>query len=216
MSYTCAVFDLDGTILDTLDDLNDALNRTLDAFGMPCVTRARTRSLVGNGLRSTAERAVPAGTPPELVEEVCAAFAADYGAHSNEATRPYAGIPELLEELKARGVRVAVVSNKADAVVKDLVAYHFPGAFEAVAGESPTVRRKPAPDSTERVLELMGVEKENACYIGDSEVDVLTAANAGLDCISCTWGFRDEDELVEAGATCIVHTTDDLLEAVVG
>ncbi|MBQ6395456.1 MAG: HAD family hydrolase, partial [Atopobiaceae bacterium] len=169
-----------------------------------------------NGLRMTAVHAVPQDTDPETVDAFSAAFAADYSVNSNVRTRPYEGIPELLEELKERGVRLAVVSNKADAVVKELVAFHFPGAFEAVAGESPTVRRKPAPDSTDRVLELLGIAKEGACYIGDSEVDVLTAANAGLDCISCTWGFRDEPELVEAGASRIVHTMDELLEAVIG
>ena len=214
MAYSTAVFDLDGTILDTLDDLHNAVNHAMEVFGLPLCTRVQTRARVGNGVRVLIAKSVPEGTAPELEEEVFEEFRAHYAAHSNDLTRPYEGIPELLTTLKERGLRLAVVSNKADEVVKELIAFHFPDCFEAVAGESPTVRRKPAPDSTNRVLELMDVDKQSACYIGDSEVDILTAANAGLDCISCTWGFRDEDELLAQGATCIVHTTDELLSAI--
>lgn len=210
MRYELAVFDLDGTILDTLADLSASLNHALTACGCPARTLDEARRFVGNGIHKLVERGVPAGTDEAGVEAVFAAFKAHYALHSRDATRPYDGIPELLRRLRTDGVKLAVVSNKVDGAVGELCRYYYPGLFDAAVGEREGVRRKPAPDAVFQVLKELAVPADRAVYIGDSDVDVQTAKNAGLPVISVTWGFRDEDFLRDHGATTFAHTPEEL------
>lgn len=210
MRYKAVVFDLDGTLLYTLEDLYRATNYALAACELPPRTIDEVRRFVGNGYRRLARLASPEGTPDAVQEEVLAHFNAYYLEHDQDHTAPYPGIPELLDGLAQTGLHLAVVSNKGDAAVQDLIAHYFPGAFEAVAGERADIRRKPAPDTVEAVMAKMGVSADETVYVGDSEVDVLTAANVGCDCIIVTWGFRDRSYLEEQGARVFANTTDEL------
>ena len=211
MSFKIALFDLDGTVLNTLDDLAGAVNAVLAANNMPLRTRDEVRRFVGNGIRKLIERAVPSDTDGATIDKVTADFKAYYGAHCADKTAPYAGIPEMLASLRAQGVRTAVVSNKADFAVQPLVKQYFGDLFDMALGEDTQKRpAKPAPDMVWHVLEAMGAKAEDAVYIGDSDVDVLTARNAGLTCIAVTWGFRDRDCLAEAGATAFADTPAEL------
>lgn len=226
-SERLVIFDLDGTLLDTLEDLHLAINHTLARAGLPEQGMAETRVYVGNGIRRLIERSVPAATPAEVVDELNAEFDRFYAEHCNDHTAPYPGIPELLERLRGAGVRCAVVSNKTQYAVSDLVRIHFPGAFEAVVGVREGVAKKPAPDMVALALAEMGagsgsapstegpVHAPRACavYVGDSEVDVATANNSGLPCLAVSWGFRSEAQLTEAGAATICATTAALEKA---
>jgi len=214
MKYKLAIFDLDGTILNTIEDLADATNYTLEQFSYPLRTLDEVRRFVGNGIRNLLIRAAPAGLPDEKIDELFSVFYQYYLTHSDVKTRPYDGIPELLSALREKGMRLAVVSNKADAAVKRLMEQYFPGCFDAAVGERTNVRRKPAPDSVFEVLTALGFERTKAVYIGDSEVDVQTAANAGMDCIAVSWGFRDREILMKAGAKHIVSTPEELLDSI--
>lgn len=210
MIYRAVIFDMDGTILDTLDDMAASINAALAEEGFPPRTVDEVRRFVGNGNHKLAERAVPAGTDGEAVERVFRAFHRHYRAHCADRTRVYDGIPALLLRLRGRGVRTAVVSNKADYAVQALAARYFPGLFDCAAGESASVRRKPAPDGVLSVLSALGVPKEEAVYVGDSEVDMETAENAGLPCISVTWGFRPRTFLLARGARLLADSADEL------
>ena len=216
LNYQAVVFDLDGTLLYTLEDLWRATNHGLSSCGLPPRTIEEVRRFVGNGYRQLARLASPDGTPDAVQEQVLAAFNAHYAAHAHDNTVPYPGIESLLGRLKAAGLHMAVVSNKGDAAVQDLMARQFPGIFEAVAGERADVRRKPAPDTVFAVLDQMGVTATQAAYVGDSEVDVATAANAGCDCIACTWGYRSAGELRSAGATILVDNAAELGRLLLG
>lgn len=207
-----AIFDLDGTILDTLEDLADALNHALTEFGYPTRTLPEVRRFVGNGIRNLIRRAAPAGTTEAEFDRIHAAFSTYYIVHCADKTRPYDGIPELLAALRDRGIRTAVVSNKPDGAVKPLCARYFPGLFDAAVGERTGVARKPAPDSVNAVLAELGVDRSEAVYIGDSEVDIATARNAGMACFSVDWGFRPREELLANGAKLIASTPQALLE----
>lgn len=216
-AFETVVFDLDGTLLDTLDDLHLSTNAALAAHDMPARTKDEVRRFVGNGIAPLIHRAVPAGTPAEVEADVLAGFRRHYGAHCEDHTAPYPGIPKLLDHLRAAGVRVAVVSNKADFAVQELVGRQFPGAFDAVLGECEErgVRKKPAPDMVEAALEHMGADASPAgraflAYVGDSEVDVATAANVGCACVGCAWGFRGREALLAAGAHVVVDTPQEL------
>lgn len=210
MKYKAVLFDMDGTVLDTLEDLKSAVNRTLSEFDMPQCTLEQVRCYVGNGARRLIEQAVPKGSSEETVETVLSWFKAYYEQHCLIATGPYAGIIPLMERLKSKGVKMAVVSNKPDEAVRELAERFFPGLLELSAGQKDSVPRKPAPDMVELAMADMGVSKTESVYVGDSEVDVLTAANAGLDCICVTWGFRTVAELEAAGAKTLVHTIEEL------
>lgn len=210
MGYRAVIFDLDGTLLDTLEDLQLATNHALGACGLPPRSRDEVRRFVGNGYRQLFRLAVPEGTSDELQERALAIFGSYYLAHARDHTAPYPGIPELLARLRARGLPLAVVSNKGDAAVQELVESHFPQVFSAVAGEREGVRRKPAPDTVEQVMSAMGVSPAEAVVVGDSEVDLLTAQRAGCDCITVGWGFRGREELMRAGARRVARTTDEL------
>ena len=215
---TTAVFDLDGTLLDTLEDLHLSTNAALAAHGMPARTRDEVRRFVGNGIALLIHRAVPAGTPLATEEAVLEDFRRHYAEHCDDHTAPYPGIEVLLAHLRAAGTRLAVVSNKADFAVQELVARQFPGTFDAVLGENEAagISKKPAPAMVEAALARMGRSRDGMVYVGDSEVDVQTAANAGCPCLSCTWGFRTRDELTAAGATTFVDTTEELAEVLLG
>lgn len=193
--YNTILFDLDGTLLDTLADLSDAVNHVLVSRGCPVRREAEIRSFIGNGIRKLMERALPtAWTPPDF-EDALAAFRTYYMAHCTVKTRPYDGIPGLLGELKAGGFRLAVVSNKNDAAVKALTEHFFPGLIDASIGQREGVPGKPAPDMVEIALARLGAAREQAVYVGDSEVDSATAANGGLALILVTWGFGDQEAL---------------------
>lgn len=211
MKYELAIFDMDGTILDTLEDLTDSLNVSLNAFGYPSRTIEEVRSFVGNGIHRTIELGVPEGTDPEEIEQVFSYFTPYYQAHCNDKTRPYDGIVSLIETLKEHGIKTAVVSNKADAAVHALCDTFFSGLFDYEIGQKPENKRKPAPDSVNEVLCKLSVDRTNAVYIGDSEVDLATASNAQMDCIAVSWGFRGEAFLKQQGADKIAKTPLDVL-----
>ena len=210
MNYELIIFDMDGTILNTLEDLRDSLNFALRATGFPERTLEEVRRFVGNGIRKLIERGVPAGTSQADVDTVHQAFTPYYKEHCADKTRPYDGIVELLQKLRAAGCRTAVVSNKADPAVQELCTQYFDGLFDAAVGDREGIARKPAPDSVNEVLRLLNTDRPHAVYIGDSEVDVATAANAGLDCIAVTWGFREVEFLREQGAKVFADTPEEV------
>ena len=216
MKYRLAIFDLDGTVLNTLEDLAAATNAALEKNGMPARTIDEVRQMVGNGIHKLCERAVPEGTDGGASEQVYRDFIEWYGAHMYDSTKPYDGIIPMLTRLSACGVRTAVVSNKRDEAVRELCKRYFPAMFDITVGERDGVARKPAPDSVLEVLRSLGYRREEAVYIGDSDVDILTAQAADMDCISVDWGFRDRDFLESSGAQVIVSSATELLSHVLG
>lgn len=208
--YDLAIFDLDGTILYTLEDLKNSLNHALSSHGFPERTLEEVRRFVGNGVRKLVERGAPAGTDPAELDALYETFHEHYRKHDLDNTRPYEGVPELMGRLKAAGLRLAVVSNKVDYGVKDLCKRFYPGVFDAALGERPGVAKKPAPDLVNAVLAELGISREKAVYIGDSEVDLQTAQNAGMDEVIVSWGFRTVAELMAKGATRIVASPEAL------
>lgn len=210
MKYDAVLFDMDGTILDTLEDMHDSVNATLRHFSLPEQSMDETRAYVGNGAARLISLSVPAGTDAETTERVLSWYKPYYNDHSCIKTKPYAGIPELLETLRGAGVKLAVVSNKPDETVGLLAELFFKGLFHSAVGESAGIRRKPAPDTVNAAVEAMGLPKSRCVYVGDSEVDVQTAKNAGLPCIAVAWGFRSEAELRAAGAETVVRTPEEL------
>lgn len=212
MKYQLAIFDLDGTLLNTLEDLADSVNYVMRCFGYPERTLAEVRNFVGNGIRKLLERSAPENTTAEEIDRLFEQFTAYYKEHCADKTRPYEGIPELLQTLREKGVKIAVVSNKADFAVKALCEQYFPGLLDEAVGERAGIARKPAPDTVNEVLKNLQIDKSQAVYIGDSEVDVLTAQNAELDCIAVNWGFRDTQILKEAGAEIIVSTPETIAD----
>ena len=210
MNYQLAIFDLDGTLLDTLEDLADSTNYIMRQFGYPERTLEEVRNFVGNGIRKLLERSAPKDTAPEEIDRMLEQFKEYYGAHCADKTKPYDGIIELLAVLQKQGMKLAVVSNKADYAVKALCEQYFSGMFDEAVGERAGIARKPAPDTVNEVVKNLQIDKSRAVYIGDSEVDVQTARNAGLDCIAVDWGFRDARVLKDAGADIIVSTPENL------
>ena len=237
------IFDLDGTLLDTLEDLKDALNYALTKHGMPCRSLAEVRCFVGNGAKELLKRAVEGGEDNLEFEAALSDFKSYYKEHSLVKTAPYNGVIDVMRRLKECGYRLAIVSNKPDAAVKDLDRHFFAGLTEVAIGESDRIAKKPAPDMVNEALEIMkskvaditdvdaaiggtaeaeGMEiggsadfkcdPINAVYVGDSEVDLMTASNSKLPCISVTWGFRDKEFLVERGANIFVDRPEELLE----
>ena len=214
--YELVIFDMDGTILYTLDDICDGVNASLSKHGLPVRTKDEIRRHIGNGIRHEIESSVPEGTKESMIDEVFHDFHAWYEIHCNDRTRPYDGIVELLEDLKQAGIHCAVVSNKADYAVKALNEIYFKGLLEAGVGEKDGIARKPAPDEVDEVLRLLNMERNRAVYIGDSEVDIETAANAGMDCIGVSWGYRDRKWLQECGAEVIVDDVSQLRQLLLG
>lgn len=206
------IFDLDGTLLDTLEDLKNAVNAALVQYHMPKRTLEEVRRFVGNGIRNLMLRAVPEGEKNPDFEEAFSFFRGYYKTHCKEHTGPYEGILDMLKTLSEKGVKMAIVSNKFDPAVKELNREHFGGYMEAAIGEMPGVERKPAPGMVHMALDILGVDKEHAVYVGDSDVDIQTAKNAGLECICVTWGFRDAEYLKECGAEILIDKPGELLE----
>lgn len=200
------IFDMDGTVLDTLQDLADAVNVALRAFDMPERTIDEVRSFVGNGVKRLLELSVPGGFTNPRFEEVFAKFREYYGVHCNDKTKAYDGILPLLRELEKEGYALAIVSNKLDSAVKELNEIYFEGIVKVAIGEVEGIAKKPAPDMVEKALRELGKTKETAVYVGDSDVDLMTAKNAGLPCISVLWGFREEGFLKEQGAQYFART----------
>ncbi len=210
MSYDTVIFDLDGTLLDTLDDLTDGVNHALADFGYPLAGREEIRARLGYGSGYLIAHSVPGGYDDPNYQEVFDDYLAYYRAHSSVKTRPYAGIDELLEALSAHGVRRAIVSNKPDSATQELYQRWFASSVECAVGERPGIRRKPAPDSLLEVMRRPGAARERTVYVGDSEVDIETAAAAGVDCISCAWGFRTAEQLLQSGARVLVSDAEEL------
>lgn len=210
MKYELVLFDLDGTLLNTLEDLADSMNAVLRQSGYPERSLAEIRNFVGNGIKKLVKRSAPEDTKAEEIVRMYETFLPYYKEHCADKTKPYEGIQELLAKLRDNGIKLAVVSNKADAAVKELCEQYFPDFFKEAVGERAGIARKPAPDTIYEVLRNLNIEKEKAVYIGDSEVDVQTANNAGLDCIAVSWGFRDEPVLKAAGAETIVSAPEEV------
>ncbi|MDO5446058.1 MAG: HAD-IA family hydrolase [Eubacteriales bacterium] len=216
MSYKYVLFDMDGTVLNTLDDLRDAVNHTLQKFGMPDVSSEEVAHYLGNGAGHLIECSAPEGTDPALIETILAEYLPYYKANCRVKTAPYPGITDLMMQMKSEGIKMAVVSNKPDAATKELSELFFGDLVEITIGETPLIKRKPAPDTVFEAIRAMGADISECVYIGDTEVDIQTAENAGTDCISVTWGFRTEDELIAAGAKMIAHSMDELSQLIQG
>lgn len=230
--YDAYIFDMDGTVLNTMDDLKDAVNHSMEKTGHRHDYDGRTTGLLfGSAVKVALTRAllleegvderdlVQVGTPADTlserideaeVDKILEIYKPYYQIHCNDKTRPYDGIMELVRALKRDGRKSAVVSNKPDPAVQKLNEDHFGGIFDYAIGESPAYARKPAPDMVWKALEVLGVKAENAVYIGDTEVDLETAARCGMDCIAVTWGFRPRYFLEERGAECIVERPDEI------
>ena len=212
--YNTYIFDLDGTLLDTLTDLAASCNYALRTHGMPEHSIDDVRRFVGNGVRKLMERAIPDGEANPDFEATFATFREHYMQHSLDTTKPYPGIEDALTELKARGCRLAVVSNKMMAATVELCRHFFPDTIEVAIGENEAegIRKKPAPDTVFAALKRLGVSGDNAVYVGDSDVDLATAHNSNLPCISVLWGFRDRDFLLDHGATTLITSPKELLD----
>jgi phosphoglycolate phosphatase len=208
MKCNTVIFDLDGTLLNTLEDLMDSVNYALSRYEMPLRTLEEIRHFVGNGVERLMELAVPQGKENPLFQEVFACFKEYYLIHCNDKTGPYPHIMELLEALGDRGYNMAIVSNKYMNAVKELNELYFSKFISVAIGESAGIRKKPAPDTVEAAIRELGVNKNTCIYVGDSEVDHMTAVNSGLRCISCLWGFRTKEELIAAGAGNNIFVTD--------
>lgn len=211
MKYSTCIFDLDGTLLDTLHDLSNAVNFAMREKGYPERTFDEVRSFIGNGIRVLIKRAVPSGTSENDYDETLAAFTKYYLSHIADYTKPYTGIIDVIDELKKSGCKVAVVSNKVDEAAQKVVKKFFGERFDIVAGKKEQFPTKPAPDSVNYVIRSLGEKTEDCIYIGDSDVDVDTAHNAGLPCIGVTWGNRDRCVLEERGAEYIAEKPCDIL-----
>ena len=210
MKYDAVLFDLDGTVLDTVEDIADSLNRALENHGFARISTAQAESFLGNGTRRLVELALPEDCPEAVKEEVIEEYRGLYDRFCHEKTRPYRGMVELMKALKAAGVKTAIVSNKPDSMVQTLAAVYYPGVPDVVLGEREGLPRKPAPDMVQFALEAIGAEASRSIYVGDTEVDILTARNAGMGCVSVPWGFRSREQLEKAGANPIAGTVEEL------
>jgi len=209
---TTVVFDLDGTLLDTLGDLADGVNFALTQYGYPERTVGEVRQFVGNGVRNLIELSIPGGLENPDFEPCLHVFKEHYSHNMQNKTRPYDGVLILLETLRKEGFKIAIVSNKFDKAVKELSKEYFGSNIDVSIGESARIHKKPAPDCVYEALHELNTEARTAIYVGDSEVDVRTAHNAGLPCVGVTWGFRDKDILVKEGAEYIISHPLELLD----
>jgi len=205
------IFDLDGTLLNTLDDLTDSVNFALGEMGYPPHTADEVRMMVGNSVIYLIEKALPDGTDKEIFDKTLALFESHYQTNMRNKTAPYDGVMLMLDKLSTAGYKLAVVSNKPDIFTKQLVGELFGDYIPLAIGRSETIARKPAPDMLELAMKQLGSDSESTVYVGDSEVDVKTSINAGVDCVGCLWGFRDEQTLRSAGATTLISSPDELI-----
>ena len=206
------IFDLDGTLLNTLGDLRAATNHALEVRGLPPHSMEEIRQFIGNGIRLLICRAIPEGTPEAEIDAALDDFKAYYAAHIHDRTVPYDGIPQLLTALRKRGIKVAVLSNKIDSASQQLIEYFFPEKTDVVFGEHVGVPRKPDPTSCRMVMQQLGVQPEQVLYVGDSGTDMQTAKNAGLYAVGVTWGFRSKEVLLKYGADVLVHRPEQILQ----
>lgn len=209
-TYKTYIFDLDGTLLDTLNDLYASCNYALRTHGMPERSLEEVRQFVGNGVKKLMERAIPDGLENPLFEETLQTFRQHYLLHNLDTTLPYPGIMEMLQQLKAQGKRIAVVSNKFYAATQDLCKHFFGDTIQVAIGEREDIKKKPAPDTVLEALRQLQATRQDAVYVGDSEVDVETARNSGIPCISVLWGFRSKSFLLSHGATTFIETPNEL------
>ena len=212
--YKLAIFDLDGTLLDTLGDLHASVNFALREFGFPERTIDEVRRFIGNGVVKLMERSTPDNTEESVQKECLDVFRAHYLEHMSDTTAPYANVIDLLKNLRKKGIKVAVVSNKLHTAVEELCDSYFTGLIDKAVGVLVEAERKPSPINVMRTAELFGAELHECIYIGDSEVDVQTAHNADVQCIGITWGFRDRDCLLENGCDFIADTADEVYELI--
>ncbi len=211
MDINTVLFDLDGTLLDTLEDLMDSTNFALESFGMPKRSLEEMRNFVGRGVNIQIKRAVPEGTDEETESKVLEVFKKHYLENSHNKTRLYDGIPEFLEKLDLMGMKLGIVSNKIDESIKELNRYYMGDRIPVAVGGRDDLPKKPARDLADIALEELGADTAYAVFVGDSDVDILTAKNLGILCISVTWGFRSEEELLEAGAKYLANTPDEVI-----
>ena len=195
MKYRLVIFDLDGTILNTLDDLAGAVNFALRLHGFPTRSVNEIRTFIGNGVANLIRRAAPAEVSDDECAQMLADFKAEYAVHINVLTKPYPGIPEMLHTLRAAGMKIGINSNKYDAALQSLCKSHFPGLYDAAAGEIEAALKKPDPTAALRMMRQLGVSPEETIYIGDSGVDLNTAKNAGCDAAWVSWGFRHPEDM---------------------
>lgn len=210
--YKLVIFDMDGTILDTIEDIKDAVNVALEHFGYPERTVSQVKKAVGNGLRKTMERSLPETVDEETFVQIYNYMINHYSFHSADKTKPYDGIVDVIRQLKERGYDTAVISNKKESSVIELCNRFYKDLFDYSLGEVEGRRPKPYPDAVNFVLSELDLNSEDAVYIGDSDVDIETARNSCLDSIIVTWGFRDEEFLLSQGAKTLAHKPEDLLE----
>ena len=208
------IFDLDGTLLDTLDDLSNSVNYALNKCNMPERSQKEIRSFLGNGIANLMRHSVPTGTKEEDFEHAFQTFRNHYVDHCLDLTKPYEGIMPLLHNLKEKGIKMAIVSNKLHPAVQELNNRFFKEYIASAVGESATVRRKPNPDAVIAALKELDSKKDVALYVGDSEVDLATARNADMACVCVTWGFRDKEELLKLQPDFLIDKPMDLLKII--
>lgn len=208
--YQGVIFDLDGTLLDTLDDLTDSMNTILQEYGLPSCTKVQTASYLGYGSKVYLEKASGGKLNPKQFADCLDTYKAYYAAHMNDKTKPFSGILPLLETLQNQGMYTAVVSNKFDAAVKGLCQQYFGNRIDFAVGEGNGLRPKPSGDMLQSVVQKWGIALQDCIYIGDTEVDLQTAENAHMPCIAVSWGFRTKQQLMDFGAKHIVDTPKEL------
>ena len=213
MKYDAILFDLDGTVIDSLQDITDAVNHTMEHFGLPCYSPQFLRSRLGWGVGILMRSLMPEASEQRLAE-ILAFYRPYYARHAADKSRPFPGILPMLEALKARGLALAIISNKPDSAVQPLAERYFSGLMSLSVGELEGVRRKPEPDMLLSAADTLGVDIRRCLYVGDTEVDIQTAQNTGIDCLCVTWGFRDRQEQVRAGAVHIVDTAEEMTDFV--
>ena len=213
--YKAVIFDLDGTLLDTLGDLHAAVNHALRAFSFPERSIDEVRRFIGNGVVKLMQRSTPENTDEKTDKECLDVFREYYLIHMRDMTAPYEGVVELIEKLREKGIKTAVVSNKLHQAVYELCQDYFPGLIDEAIGVSVESERKPSPVNVYKAMEKLGVSADECIYIGDSEVDVQTSHNAGVKCVGVTWGFRDREELVEAGAEMIADNCNEIFHIII-
>ena len=214
--YKAVLFDMDGTVLNTLGDLADAMNYSLRHFNMPEREEEELKTFLGKGPAHFVRCSVAEGTSPELCRQVQDFYEEYYDSHCQIRTAPYQGIPELMERLKARGIKLAVISNKQEPAVKILAQRHFRGLLELAVGTGPSIPCKPDPSAVLSAMERMGVQAEESLYVGDMDVDLNTARNAGIDCIGVAWGFMGRKKLEDLGAARIADSPEALGDMILG
>ncbi len=205
------IFDLDGTLLYTLEDLKDSVNFALKKYNYDPISLEQTKKFVGNGVRKLIERAIPDGEQNINFEECLKTFKTDYSENMCNKTKPYDGVLKVLEKIKNMGIKTAVVSNKFDSAAKELCKRYFGNLIDIVVGQSDSIPQKPSPESILKVIKYFGYDAENCIYVGDSEVDIQTAKNASIPCISVIWGYREKDTLEKAGAKTIINKPEEIL-----